>query len=297
MRRLLRLVSDVSLTVLLGGLTAVIICFGIGYWALEGAHAGLEFSYATPSAPSLLDALYFSLVTISSLGYGDIRPIGVSRLLVGAEVIIGLSFFGLIVSKISSVRQDYILRRLYSEKVEVEVRRYNDELEKDRELYRITSGLLLAGEIGPLQTTTFQGGVKEVSIFYRLQQLAVSVRDMMTFEEHNNALFGDVPDSTIGRLYSGFQDVLAHTEELWTTDGERACDLVFCGNSESIEGMLEPLRDMANLGLRASRNDAIKTQCRFLLDRAGFIHADVLPQVREREVACALPSGHWHSSM
>ncbi len=60
-----------------------------------------------------LDALYFSVVTFTSLGYGDVIPVGASRLVACAEVILGLTLFGLAVAKASSARQSYYLRRLY----------------------------------------------------------------------------------------------------------------------------------------------------------------------------------------
>jgi hypothetical protein len=40
--------------------------------------------------PRFLDALYFSIVTFSTVGYGDIVPVGVSRLLGAAEALSGI---------------------------------------------------------------------------------------------------------------------------------------------------------------------------------------------------------------
>jgi len=40
--------------------------------------------------PGFMDALYFSFSTYSSLGYGDIVPLGDSRMLAGIEAILGL---------------------------------------------------------------------------------------------------------------------------------------------------------------------------------------------------------------
>jgi hypothetical protein len=61
----------------------------------------------------LMTALYFSIVTFSSLGYGDIVPVGYSRLIAMAEVILGLLFIGTLVSKLVSMRQERLLTRLY----------------------------------------------------------------------------------------------------------------------------------------------------------------------------------------
>jgi Ion channel len=52
----------------------------------------------------LLTALYFSVVTESTLGYGDFRPIGASRVFVCLQVLLGLMFAGLVVAKITSAQ-------------------------------------------------------------------------------------------------------------------------------------------------------------------------------------------------
>lgn len=44
--------------------------------------------------PSLLNCIYFSAETFTSLGYGDILPVGPPRLLVGAEALNGLLLIG-----------------------------------------------------------------------------------------------------------------------------------------------------------------------------------------------------------
>ncbi|GAB4169854.1 MAG: potassium channel family protein [Wenzhouxiangellaceae bacterium] len=62
--------------------------FGIGYWlaehqlglgALQGRHDG-----------SLLDSVYFSFTTFSTLGYGDVEPVGPLRFTAGIEALAGL---------------------------------------------------------------------------------------------------------------------------------------------------------------------------------------------------------------
>jgi len=48
-----------------------------------------------------LDALYFSLVTITTLGYGDMQPLDAwAKCLVILEVVVGLVFFGLVIATI-----------------------------------------------------------------------------------------------------------------------------------------------------------------------------------------------------
>ena len=51
-----------------------------------------------PKNLTIEDALYFSTVTITTLGYGDIVPSGYFRLIVSAEVISGVIFIGFFIA-------------------------------------------------------------------------------------------------------------------------------------------------------------------------------------------------------
>lgn len=75
----------------LGAITlhiAQIWLFGLGIWALlllpdSGAIVGI-------SQARLLDAVYLSAATFSTVGFGDVAPIGPIRFLIGTEAVIGL---------------------------------------------------------------------------------------------------------------------------------------------------------------------------------------------------------------
>ena len=54
-------------------------------WLIQTGFAELSLAH-----PDFEDALYFSFSTYSSLGYGDIVPIGNARLLAGVEAVLGL---------------------------------------------------------------------------------------------------------------------------------------------------------------------------------------------------------------
>lgn len=61
---------------------------------------------------TFLDGLYFSVVTISSLGYGDLHPVGVARALASIEVLGGLLLVGVLVSRLVSQKQEEMLEYL-----------------------------------------------------------------------------------------------------------------------------------------------------------------------------------------
>ena len=74
-----------------GGLTAHIIevwIFGLSYWVM--VH-WLEWGELTGNATgTLMDCVYLSFTTFSTLGYGDVEPIGDIRYLTGLESLTGL---------------------------------------------------------------------------------------------------------------------------------------------------------------------------------------------------------------
>lgn len=72
----------------IGGHVIEIWIFAFGYYFL--AHDGRYGELQGAFNGSLLDCSYFSFSTYTSLGFGDIQPIGDLRYLTGLEALIGL---------------------------------------------------------------------------------------------------------------------------------------------------------------------------------------------------------------
>ena len=91
---------------------AIVVGCGAVYFMLGFAAPA---SLATASGPigagvgGLLSAMYFSAVTATSVGYGDIVPAGVARIVAIAESMAGLVLFGCVVSKFVSRRQEQLI--------------------------------------------------------------------------------------------------------------------------------------------------------------------------------------------
>jgi hypothetical protein len=60
-----------------------------------------------------LTAIYFSFVTATSVGYGDVQPQGLARVFAVIEAVSGLLIFGAVVAKFVSRRQDELVREIY----------------------------------------------------------------------------------------------------------------------------------------------------------------------------------------
>ena len=89
---------------------STILLFAILY-AIMGVSAGSEIiqfdlqADTSSNAMSFLDCLYYSVITFTTLGYGDIIPLGFTRLLAASEAFIGafaLALFVVVVAKKTS---------------------------------------------------------------------------------------------------------------------------------------------------------------------------------------------------
>jgi hypothetical protein len=72
----------------------LLVCFGILYTTLPGTLVGSN---------GWLDDLYFSVVTQLTIGYGDIRPIGLARFASGLQGLVSVAFTILMLGRIVSV--------------------------------------------------------------------------------------------------------------------------------------------------------------------------------------------------
>jgi len=71
---------------------AEMVVYGVAIFML--ASSGIGGGLRGSDASSLLDCIYFSAETYTSLGFGDVSPFGALRLLVAAEALNGLLLIG-----------------------------------------------------------------------------------------------------------------------------------------------------------------------------------------------------------
>lgn len=101
---------------LLGLWIWMIVIFGFIYWGAaftigHGLRAG--DGMVEGDLPGFLTAVYFSFVTALSIGYGDVVPEGIFRLLAIVEGAAGLILFGSVISKLVSRRQEELTGEIH----------------------------------------------------------------------------------------------------------------------------------------------------------------------------------------
>jgi len=101
---------------LFGVWLAIVLLSACAYWLL--GLLGVS-SLTEGGAPvgrglrGLVTAIYFSFVTTSSVGYGDVLPLGLARILAVFEAVAGLMIFGALVAKFVSRRQEELVLQIH----------------------------------------------------------------------------------------------------------------------------------------------------------------------------------------
>ena len=113
-RALVFLIEDVGMSWYITSFPGVVIVFGLLYMYFTPQGDGIGQNSTPLSDVTFLESIYFSVITISSLGYGDIHPMGYSKALACIEVLLGLALIGIMIAKVTSRRLSYHVSRLFS---------------------------------------------------------------------------------------------------------------------------------------------------------------------------------------
>ena len=90
--------------------------FGLAYFLLAlfaPAHGPTQLAAEPGVLVTLLDSAYFSIITATSTGYGDITPLGASKILASLQSIVALMVFATFVTKLVSHKQELALREVH----------------------------------------------------------------------------------------------------------------------------------------------------------------------------------------
>jgi len=135
-----------SIRKLAGWFMLVVLLFSYTYWLL-----GFNLSNGVINngvSTSLLESLYFSVVTITTLGYGDFTPSGFSRFFSGIESIFGLIFVGFGITQVLSIKQDEVLNYLIKDRMLQTFKAHMKDLDGAKEIVADHRRLLnLDGEV------------------------------------------------------------------------------------------------------------------------------------------------------
>ncbi len=91
----------------------LIVFFGTVYHFFSGNNGSLFSTIAKTPVSNIFDSIYFSFITATSTGFGDIVPQGWFGILAIIEVTLGLLLLAFVTSKLVSIKQNLILGEIY----------------------------------------------------------------------------------------------------------------------------------------------------------------------------------------
>lgn len=111
--------------------TGCVLLLGSFYYLWIPMGHGLA-SNGKAISPDFIEALYFCIVTFTTLGYGDLSPIGTGRLVATLIVMSGLALAALLIGKFASERQQSTLLLLYTSDAQRRLESFTDQIEGQR---------------------------------------------------------------------------------------------------------------------------------------------------------------------
>ncbi len=92
---------------------STIVFFGLAYFLFSTAHSHLLYTSQHEPVTGLIDSIYFSFITATTTGFGDIIPTGYFKIIAILQVVSGYLLLALVTSRLVSIKQDVILGEIY----------------------------------------------------------------------------------------------------------------------------------------------------------------------------------------
>ena len=254
MQRMLNyLIEEVRLRCYLIAFLAVVLVCGWLYSLLTVYGHGVN-----ASALSFLEGVFFSIVTVSSLGYGDIYPVGFSRVIAGAEVLFGLVLMGIMIAKVSSRRLSYHVQRLFASEAQQRLDSFTDRFARIQAVLARTArwlGDLYEQTPSPRPPSRDKAEVLTEfrRVIERLHTASIALREYFDLECRQHAYFKVAPDASVRRVGKSLEEVLYRL-------GQLIISLPAAARPEAIDGASRELmrRVLTNLDRVA---EVVQDQC------------------------------------
>jgi hypothetical protein len=166
---------------------ASILFFATVYYIATAYRSGLK----AEKPIGIGDCIYFSVVTFTSLGYGDVTPIGFGRIAACIEVTIGLGLFGVGVAKLSSYKQSYLLNQLYARELQQRLDLFAESLQEQRRR---------CAEFARNAAATVAQSEGAMPLLNDVRTGVMRIRAVVSFESRNGYLISGIPIGSITGL-------------------------------------------------------------------------------------------------
>lgn len=187
-----------------------VVAFGIAYWLLTPCGHGIGQN-STPlfevyTCVAFLNGIYFSVITVSSLGYGDMHPMGISKALICIEVLLGLAMIGIMIAKGTSQSMSHQVSRLFSSDAQKRLENIAEKFDTLQDgLVAIMPELTTVYQITPGQTSPPAEDrsaliVRFQKIISDLKLKCIELRDYLSDEISQSNYFRIAPVGAVVRV-------------------------------------------------------------------------------------------------
>lgn len=106
---------------------AWIFIMAVGYYVLSMCNIG-SVECDNKKVQTFSDFLYFSFISFTTVGYGDLVPIGACKIISVFEGMSNFLFMGVFISKLTSYKNEYMMRRIYTAELEERLQGFTNGL-------------------------------------------------------------------------------------------------------------------------------------------------------------------------
>ena len=183
------------------GLAAVFAAIYAILASLAPAHAPQQL-LGLPPLERWGDSLYFSIITATSTGYGDIVPMGFSKFLAGIQAISSLFVFAILVTKLVSQQQEIAVRQMHKLTFEDVFHNTREGLfvirkDFDRIIGKVGHGVILDYEDWEDLATAFKQGQ---SLLLEIPEFYDTEHELYMIDERREQLLQEGVHRTLHRI-------------------------------------------------------------------------------------------------
>ncbi len=222
-RLLVYVVENVSMFQYISVFISVVIGFGILYTIFTPMGHGIGENLKPISNVTFFTGIYFSVVTISSLGYGHMHPMGISRAFACIEVLFGLAAVGIMIAKLTSQRLSYHVSRLFGSDAQKRLEDFAANFDTSTlNLHEIMPKLMAAYQNEPQQISppteirsALISGFRELISAFKSE--CVKLHDYLARETEQDNYFQIVPVDPVKRVGIAVGDAFLKLGQLITS--------------------------------------------------------------------------------
>ncbi|MBI3336449.1 two pore domain potassium channel family protein [Candidatus Peregrinibacteria bacterium] len=233
--------------------------FAVAYWiiSLISPDHGPTIAITVPPFERFFDSLYFSIMTATSVGFGDIVPQGFSKILTSIQAIASLSTFAILVTKLVSQKQEHFTENLYRLSNEESAHTILDEFHLVRQdIDILLTHLTHAHQLSDPEWHDFDVAIARVQAAFLDIPKLYDEEGLVTLSERRENLLVEGAVRTFIRIQQFFHALRAHTVNLppnsirnvdaFLTQSKKLVDLWENSISKNNQSSLEDLRQVVH---------------------------------------------------